>query len=40
LADGSVESLTQGKGESLEQAYLRIISQDVAPVDVSSEKNV
>lgn len=29
LADGSVDSLTKGKGESLEQAYLRIISQDV-----------
>ncbi len=28
LADGSVESLTKGKGETLEQAYLRIVSQD------------
>ncbi|MEZ4814154.1 MAG: ATP-binding cassette domain-containing protein [Bdellovibrionota bacterium] len=29
LVDGSVESLTKGSGESLEQAYLRIVSQDV-----------
>lgn len=28
LADGSVASLTQGSGESLEQAYLRIVAQD------------
>ncbi len=28
LVDGSVESLTKGSGESLEQAYLRIVSQD------------
>jgi ABC-2 type transport system ATP-binding protein len=28
VADGSVDSLTKGKGESLEQAYLRIIAQD------------
>lgn len=28
LVDGSVESLTRGSGESLEQAYLRIVSQD------------
>lgn len=30
LVDGSVESLTRGSGESLEQAYLRIVSQDLA----------
>jgi ABC-2 type transport system ATP-binding protein len=29
LVDGSVESLTRGSGESLEQAYLRIVSQDI-----------
>ena len=29
LVDGSVESLTRGSGESIEQAYLRIVSQDV-----------
>lgn len=28
LVDGSVSSLTKGSGESLEQAYLRIVSQD------------
>ncbi|MBS1985511.1 MAG: ATP-binding cassette domain-containing protein [Bdellovibrionales bacterium] len=34
LADGSVSSLAQGSGESLEQAYLRIIANDehVAPL--------
>lgn len=30
LVDGSVSSLTKGSGESLEQAYLRIVSQDVS----------
>ncbi len=29
LVDGTVESLTKGSGESIEQAYLRIVSQDV-----------
>jgi len=28
LADGSVESLTKASGETLEQAYLRIVAQD------------
>ena len=34
LADGSVASLTQGSGESLEQAYLRIVSQDAHALGV------
>jgi ABC-2 type transport system ATP-binding protein len=29
LADGTVASLTKGSGESLEQAYIRLITQDV-----------
>lgn len=32
LVDGTVESLTKGSGESLEQAYLRIVSQDIETV--------
>jgi ABC-2 type transport system ATP-binding protein len=32
LVDGSVASLTESSGESLEQAYLRIVSQDSAPL--------
>lgn len=37
LADGSVQSLTHGGGESLEQAYLRIISSDPGmPADAST----
>lgn len=34
LADSSVASLSQSSGESLEQAYLRIISQDAHAVGV------
>ncbi|NCN26491.1 ATP-binding cassette domain-containing protein [bacterium] len=37
LADGSVESLTQGKGESLEEAYLRIITQDAHVVETANK---
>jgi len=38
LADGSVDSLTQGKGESLEEAYLRIISHDPHSLDAASKE--
>jgi ABC-2 type transport system ATP-binding protein len=37
LVDGSVESLTHGSGESLEQAYLRIVSQDAANLVESTQ---
>jgi ABC-2 type transport system ATP-binding protein len=36
LADGKVQDLTKGSGESLEQAYLRIVSNDVHPVQGSA----
>lgn len=35
LVDGTVESLTKGSGESLEQAYLRIVSQDTESLSAS-----
>ncbi len=35
LVDGSVESLTRGSGESLEQAYLRIVAQDLSSPTVT-----
>lgn len=35
LVDGTVESLTKGSGESLEQAYLRIVSQDLETMSAS-----
>jgi ABC-2 type transport system ATP-binding protein len=37
LVDGSVESLTRGSGESLEQAYLRIVSQDASNLVQSTQ---
>lgn len=36
LVDGSVSSLTKGSGESLEQAYLRIVSQDAEVISTSA----
>ena len=37
LVDGSVESLTRGSGESLEQASLRIVSQDASTLVQSTQ---